>query len=901
MKKKKLFLGILVAGASIITLASCGGKKKPTSSAPITDPATSTPVVTTSDNPVTDTTPITVVPTTDPITSVPVTDPVTSDPITDPVIVSTDTDPVTSTDPVLNVYNVNFYVGEEKIKEQSVNEGETIGSLPSTDDFESSVNALYSISYEFEGWYDENNIEYTSSSIPTTDVNLYAKFSTKTVKLNTMSALSYTNVTDLINENNLNDVIEFEEREILTLFNVVTKSGSESFEVFSYYIKNGNVDYVGEEKNNNLYILMPSGKLEETVIYLPFVIKKLKEYNIKFDLLFNGTKFQLTADTIDYKLSYDINGYITNLGDFEAIYNNANNNKPDISELDIKKSANYYELYTKSNPLTKYTYEYVKDKWISNTDIEDINIILESLTISAYDLPKFYSKALGLSLKSMYKANNNYYLIFEYKEFNYKVQVDKFGYIRTIIVESNKTGNTETFYANPVFAEAIPVKPIQFVEDVFTASGLKAGIVDVAITSKSGNSNIQYVRYNGEVIYDNTALYAKEVSEPFIADNLNAMMTTGLKNNAKFYLDLTEGKYIVTFTASKTNVVLKFDYENGQLVETIINTQLAEINAKVTSYEMGETAKVTFNSKIDIDPVYVIKGNLLNYIPDDIYVEDSTGVRETLVFEGYYLDELLNIPFDYETILIKGDIELFVKASTKIQYPVRFHMNMENPDEYIIVYQDKDSEVVPPEIDEKWYMFDGWYTDATYTKPANFTNIAKDYYAKAYPLTYAKLEVFGEGNLEVIDKEHVLPNVSSTEFVQAGCFEILGNLYRTEDILTFSTQIANKTMIKFSVLGGTSFAYGAEAKENIAASLFYKIEEIRPGDYLKSKVYYVYNGELVQANDGEIAQEGVDYYELIISTTPNSGQTVIRETLKAGTYIVMQLGDANLLGLRFGI
>ena len=72
MKKKNILLGILLSGATIFSLASCGTKKPANTTS---DPVTSTPIVTT-DNPVTST------PVTEPVTG-PVTTPTTTDVVED--------------------------------------------------------------------------------------------------------------------------------------------------------------------------------------------------------------------------------------------------------------------------------------------------------------------------------------------------------------------------------------------------------------------------------------------------------------------------------------------------------------------------------------------------------------------------------------------------------------------------------------------------------------------------------------------------------------------------------------------------------------------------------------------------------------------------------------------------
>ena len=234
MKKKNIFLGLMIAGASFFALSSCDNKKDDNntinSNEGTVEKTESSISFETNGG-----TPIDVQITEDGHVIKPENPSKESTAqydytfagwykdqlLTDPFDFDNDTVEGVTTlyakwDSTVREYNVTFVSTDGNSTSQTVEYGAN-ASFPSNPTKASDSNALYNFTYEFDGWYSADGIKYASDTQIQGDVVLTPRFKVKNVTLNT-STTSRTDVTSLINENNLTDVMSYTGYDMVTFF-----------------------------------------------------------------------------------------------------------------------------------------------------------------------------------------------------------------------------------------------------------------------------------------------------------------------------------------------------------------------------------------------------------------------------------------------------------------------------------------------------------------------------------------------------------------------------------------------------------------------------------------------------------------------------------------------------------
>ena len=180
----------------------------------------------------------------------------------------------------------------------------------------------------------------------------------------------------------------------------------------------------------------------------------------------------------------------------------------------------------------------------------------------------------------------------------------------------------------------------------------------------------------------------------------------------------------ITWSSSNDAVV---SVEAG--VVTAVKAGTAKIT--VTTVSGGYTAECDITVEEEQAKLYTVKFETggANQINDAVVAEGEkipepvTPVREGYVFEGWYSDAVYTKAWDFAKDTVMSDLTLYARwtAETK-SYSVRFETNGGNRIEDAVVAE---GEKIPePTVPvREGYAFEGWYSDAAYTKAWDF---AKD-------------------------------------------------------------------------------------------------------------------------------------------------------------------------------
>ena len=270
MKKKSIFLGLMIAGASFFALSSCGSKKDDANTNEESVEKTESSISFETNGG----TPIDVQITEDGHVIKP------EDPsrestaqydytfagwykdqlLTDLFDFDNDTVEGVTTlyakwDSTVREYNVTFVSTDGNSTTQTVEYGAN-ASFPTNPTKESDSNALYKFTYEFDGWYNADGVKFVSDTQIQGDVVLTPRFRVKKVTLNTATT-TRTDVTSLINENNLTDVISYGGYDMVTFVKYYSSTDTSILKTYSYYI---------DEKDNIIPVLKyTKAEVEEIV------------------------------------------------------------------------------------------------------------------------------------------------------------------------------------------------------------------------------------------------------------------------------------------------------------------------------------------------------------------------------------------------------------------------------------------------------------------------------------------------------------------------------------------------------------------------------------------------------------------------------------------------------------
>ena len=876
MKKKTIFLGLLVAGISIFGLASCARKAKK----PVTTP-TQTNVTTTEVTPTTATTPVTTNTDTNPITTQ-ITDPVTTG--TDPTTLTTDPIIIFTTD-VEKTFNVTFINGENETT-IPYTEGDLLGEIL-IDSTKTEENALYNSTYSFVGWFDENNNKYTSTSTISSDLVLTAQYELSKISLNTKTN-SATDVKDLVNDKNLTDVIKFTEYDMLTLFSL-DKFG---FDQYTFYIKNGYASMIYEVENRLGTYFKYNDKFADTYFYLPYV---LENKNNDYSLIYNGKQFVYTVEGNEFV--YGLDGYLLRYNNFYCIYDLVNTKDFDLGLIGSKKSATQYVLYEENYKNNKYYSSFYKD-WIYSTDNKDIVYLLSLLPLSPKDIVSDMSKKFDAKV-DYYILNNYCYFILTGSKVQFKLKFDELGYVREIDVINPKTLESIKYYTNPITNEVERIKEEEFINAVFNSSFERQTHTKIEATINDEKTNVEFYRI-GERFVVIEGESNSGIINSFIPERRKDIISNLLNNgNCEFLKDITNELYILKSSSKDVSYEAYFD-SYGQLVK-YVQTSKDDFIVLNFEYELGEFAEVRIDSKFDYtNNLFVKKGELLTFIPEDKELDNNGVSRLVLKFVGYYLDPSYKNEFNMEKDFIQDNITLYALFKEEIQIPVKIFNYPYDNTKFDTIYVSRDAKTIElPNTLIYGYEFVGWFDDANFKTPIEDNGLYKEYHALYIPLTYSNYTLYGVGKFDMINNS--LPTLSTTEFEYVNSIGVLGDVTNTIDGFEFITKLGNNTMLKFQVKDYATLNYYSidEEKDKNAVGVFRLIEDLPIGQQLTNKVYRLENGNLIKCTNLSYVEEGIEYYILVdtISANEKGIMRVDMELEKKGTYLVVQAESAILENL----
>ena len=912
MKKKSIFLGLMIAGASFFALSSCGNKKDDSGK---TDEETVEKTESSISFETNGGTPIDVQVTEDGHVIKP------DDPskesteqydftfagwykdqlLTEPFDFDNDTVDSTTTlyakwTETVREYTVTFVSTDGVETHQTIEYGSN-ALFPTTPTKAADSNALYKFTYEFDGWYDTNDTKYLSDTEIHGDVTLSPIFKVKTIQLNT-TASSLSDVTNLVNDKYLSDVIAYEGYDMVTFFSYSSSSSGVTMKTNSYYIdEKNNIIPVNGYIKSDVEAIVGKYTLDGSYIYLPALLAYNAKNNISYTLSFNGARFTYTDKSMT--VYYDVDGYIIGYSNITAIFDKIYEDKPNLKVLDVIHEATAYELYYESNPSRKYSCVYNDKTWAYSSSVEQNEEARFFLEQSMLTFSEVYNNMKRFGEFSARKENNYYICQFEGKERSFVLSYDEYGYLRKIVITVHgKTDVVSTIYSNPTSFEINgKVKFDEFISNVFNATNQLPGYFNADISEGVNHANIDYYYVDGKLLYQGPKV-GTIIAEFIDPSNRNAAISKILSmKDSNISFDKNKNQYIVSGTDS-SSVTYELHLDSyGQPVKLIRKSASSTMTANIT-YDFGVYGKIIIAGATQ-EETYVNLSKPLTYIPvrEGKLLEDGTKVEN--VFMGYYMDADYKEPYDPNKHTLKAGMVLYAAFKEELHVPVKWHADPTDTSNITTTYVNKDLPITPiASPNYEGYEFIGWYIDPDYKKEADFSILgAFEFFGKFIPETYSDFIVIGNSKLGEGDTS-IPSTLSEGEFSYVGSIGIMGKIEKVEENDYFSTTIYNQTALKFELDDYSSISYHTYAKAINAATLLYLDNSITAGQTLTDKSLYFENGKVVICKNGDIAKEGIEYYTMIVSKTSDSGELILdAKGLKAGTYLIYQPTTAEFLGL----
>lgn len=921
MKKKTLFLGLMIASASFFALSSCGSKKNNDADS---QKNTATDVETGTPDPVVEQKTVTFETNGGTAVSAVVGEDGKISKPADPTKEATaqysytfagwfkdelfsesfdfDNDVVEESltlyakwDETVNKYNVEFVNLDGTSTTQKVEYGQS-PTFPTNPTKDAESDDLYTISFTFDGWYDSNNVKYTSTSTIEGDVVLQPKFSIKNITLNKTIKSAYVDVTSLVNNNHLNDVIVNAYYDIASFYSYNAKSGNIQYNVYTYHIVNDDIlvvsDYLVED--DLLKNVLGKRKISASFLYLPEVL----EFSRNATLEFNGKSFKYTFDgTVLY---YNLDGYLTRVNDaYDVVYDIVEEEKPNLKEIDIEKVATNYKLYYESNPSELYFASLEGKKWILSENTKtnsEAHFFLEQATLSIGDVYKNMSNIAGSKVSAV-KQNNFYYLyFFDGNNVAFELQYDEFGYLRRVTKDTKEQEHTVIYIAPNGIPTTNKIELDQFTNALFNATYENPGHFKAHIVEGNKFADAEYYYVEGQLLLSGPKI--SEVVLEFIDYRNKANIIAELIHNGQTpVFDLNNLEYTLTGRLGVYDYTLTFD-AYGQPVKLTRKSESSTLTAIIT-YEFGTFNKVNIIANGEKLEVYLPLDKPLTYVPTIPAEPQLDGTTLIYVFEGYYIDADYKTLYIQEKMPLEKGMTLFAKFRQERRNVVTWHISPidENVVEttYILKDQIINFPIAAPAYDE--YTFIGWYSDPEFKNLVKFpTEGILELFAKYEPYTYQDYVIYGEGKGDMYEQS-IDSVTTNKEFVSVGCLQISGSISKKGDKTGFETNISSHTIIKFDVNDNALIGYGVFSKTNsILVGLFKNNTKIKVGDQLSDKIYYLKNGELAQCNSSMVAEDGVEYYSLYKEQQASSNNKLLLEALvEAGTYFIVQATDASLI------
>ncbi len=352
----------------------------------------------------------------------------------------------------------------------------------------------------------------------------------------------------------------------------------------------------------------------------------------------------------------------------------------------------------------------------------------------------------------------------------------------------------------------------------------------------------------------------------------------------------------ITWSSSNDAVV---SVEAG--VVTAVKAGTAKIT--VTTVSGGYTAECDITVEEEQAKLYTVKFETggANQINDAVVAEGEkipepvTPVREGYVFEGWYSDAAYTKAWDFAKDTVMSDLTLYARwtAETK-SYSVRFETNGGNRIEDAVVLE---GEKIPePAVPvREGYVFEGWYSDAAYTKAWDFANdtVMSDMTLYARWMEEDKYSVYEE-NQRTDLKDCMIASVKSKAYdgkayvpAPKVTFTVAGKakklVYGTDYRLVYSNNV-NAGTGSVTVVGIGNYRGRKTQNFTISKKSMKKLKavvsSVAVGDQSASPIE-VYDGT-------KRLQKGVDYdYQMTASDVGSKGNAKIE---------VLSLQDSNYSG-----
>ena len=916
MKKKSIFLGLLIAGASFFALSSCGSKKTDNNDSNKTSDSgdnggnlvLTKPTVTFETNGGSSIASLEVDeegkitkpdnPTKESTAQYDFSfngwfkDQLFAEPFDfDNDTISESTTLYAKWDETVREYEVTFTLPDGNSTTQTVEYGAN-PTFPTNPTKESDSNALYKFTYEFDGWYDANDVKYISDTPIQGDVVLTPKFKVKTISLN-MSTTTKTDVTSLINENNLSDVMSYTGYDMVTFVKYYSSTDSSVLKAYSYYI---------DEKDNIIPVLKyTKAEVEEIVgkyninasyIYLPAVLANTKDYS----LFYNGYSFEYKKDSLT--IYYSLDGYIMSFGNYTALYDTIYDEKPNLKYIDGIKKATAYELYYESNPSKKYTCVLDGDYWKLSESAETNDEARFFLEQSRLTFSEVYENMKRFGDFSARKENNYYIVDFTSKSRNFELTYDENGYLRKIVITIyGEIDEVTTIYSNPTSFELInKVYLEKFINDIFNATNKVPGYLHAEITEGTKYASVDYY-IDGKLLVSGpaiSAVVAEYIDPNNKADLIGYMLSL---KNANIAYDMNNNLYIISGTDSNDITFELYFDAYGQPVKLIRKNGTSTMVANIT-YDLSTYGRITIYGA-DQEDVFVPLDKPLTYIPSKAGQEVEEDIILANVFVGYYFDQDFKQPYNPEKDKVEAGMKLYACYKEELQHSVKWHADPTNYNNVTITYVSKGELATPiSSPNYEGFEFAGWYFDKDFKDVADF-NIPGiyEYYARFIPETYSNFIIVGNNKVgNISDSLESIESVGT--FTYVGSIGIMGKVETTVKETAFETTIYEQSFIRIELDDYANVLYTTVSKSSNGAALLFLDTSITAGDKLSSKHMYIKNGKTTSCTNGQIAEEGVEYWLLVDGNNVDSGELQIKETgLKRGTFLIVQAATAYLVAL----
>ena len=209
----------------------------------------------------------------------------------------------------------------------------------------------------------------------------------------------------------------------------------------------------------------------------------------------------------------------------------------------------------------------------------------------------------------------------------------------------------------------------------------------------------------------------------------------------------------------------------------IATSDLWELNTPV--YQL-RTSDFTFSKPtVTYDPKGGSAVSSLRLIPGMNAFITGTTTKDGFIFDGWFKDEALTIPFDFANEVILVDTTVYAKWTEIEKFTVTFNANGGSAVDPILNVLDGSTISAPPAPTRDGYTFAGWYKDEGLSQSFGFgseqvtSNITL--YAKWDAIVYTITYVLFDGTYDTMDLSYTIltPTITFLEATKTG-YDFLG-------------------------------------------------------------------------------------------------------------------------------